>query len=144
MANTLSLSARLASLQGNVPGREDKIIDNAVRANSLYRYLGIIQQVETVEEVDTPLPAYANPQVEIGQYVLLAGQAASLENGIYKLDVTGDLIKVDRAYDVGNMVDDLNHNNDEQTVLWRLTSKDDVSGQVWSKEIYHDTPPVAV
>ncbi|MBE0370300.1 hypothetical protein J8L98_17415 [Pseudoalteromonas sp. MMG013] len=144
MANTLSLSARLASLQGNVPGREDKIIDNTERANSLYRYLGIIQQVETVEEVETPLLAYANPLVEVGQYVLLVGQSVGLNNGIYKLEVSGDLAKVERPYDVGNMVDDLNHNNDEQTVLWRLTSKDDVLGQVWSKEIYHDTPPVAV
>ncbi|MBQ4845271.1 hypothetical protein [Pseudoalteromonas sp. MMG005] len=144
MANTLSLSARLASLQGNVPGREDKIIDNTERANSFYRYLGIIQQVETVEEVETPLLAYANPLVEVGQYVLLVGQSVGLNNGIYKLEVSGDLAKVERPYDVGNMVDDLNHNNDEQTVLWRLTSKDDVLGQVWSKEIYHDTPPVAV
>lgn len=143
MANTLSgILDTIGVTQGTLSGRLDSIDENQITSNmkstkSLYRYTGIIDQVQHVEvTVDFNFSDTATVDTLTATYglvdddkVLLTGQTTTpSENGVYLLSGSTLTQVTYTDIETGNLVESLGEATDTSTVFYKLES----DGTTWT------------
>ncbi|NRD73476.1 hypothetical protein HQQ94_09505 [Shewanella sp. VB17] len=116
MANTLS--GKIARLDGV---SNESIQSNATSADTLFRYVGIIDRVVMIEVSHVTLTGYTT--INEGERVLLSAQTNPVNRGVYQR-IGADLQKVAHTIEDGNLVVDSVGSTDMTTVFWAFKAED--------------------